>query len=149
MPANATVNAIVETAVRGGASVASTAGNVSLLSAHNFDPDSNAFLTGKGATVSIDSVTAAGIASVADNNITAPANANITTEVGVNANISAAQGNVSVVSRSSNFAEARLKNAGGGLVDVSSNNPDAEVGGSTQARMLGNVKTADGGAGAH
>ena len=148
-PANATINASELTAIQGGATVTSANGSVSLLSANNYDPDTSSFITGTGATVSTKMLTAALGVAISDSNITATAHASVDSEVGGGATIDAANGDVKVESRSSNYAEARMENDGGGAVNVSVSNPDAEAGGLTQARLLGNVTHAGTGAGAN
>ena len=134
-PASATIDSTAETAVRGGAKVTSTGGDIMLTAANNFADGK--FLTGKGANVSTNMTTGAGVA-ISESNLTADAQAEVIAQIGANATLSAA-GNVSVDARSSNFAEARTKTVGGGLVSVDGSTPEATAGGATRAKMLGNV----------
>ena len=134
-PASAKIDLAAETEIKGGAEVTSTGGNIMLTAANNF-VDGN-FLTGKGANVSTNMTTGAGV-SISASNLSAEAEAQVIAQVGANATLNAA-GNVSVDARSSNFAEARTRTTGGGLVSVASSSPEATAGGATRAKMLGNV----------
>ena len=137
-PATAKVESVADAGIRGGASVTSTTGDIMLTAANNFSDGK--FLTGKGANVSTDMTTVGGV-SVSVSSLTATAEAEVVAEVGAGANLNAASGNVSVDARSSNFAEARTRTTGGGLVSVASSSPKATAGGATRAKMLGNVGT--------
>ena len=138
----------VDTEIRSGARVNSTSGNISLLSAHNYDSDSGQFSSDNGAEVAADvSVASLGLA-VDSTEINALSLTQTAAAVLANAQLVALAGSVSVTSRSSNIASSRQRNSGGAGVSVALSDPLATASGQTTATLAGEVQSAAGAAGA-
>ena len=157
----------VGTSVSAGSVITSTGGDVTISALHNFPyPTTPTDLT-KGAHASAD-IKGGGTISVGDTDVDATAGANVDTTVAATATLRALatdglHGVIEVIARSSNIADARVKSATGGVIDISIANPTATAsgpdptdatktcateGGCTTANMLGNVLASGGGAGA-
>ena len=164
---DSTDSPIISTTVSAASLITSTGGDITISALHNFPyPTSPTDLT-KGAHANAD-VKGGGTISVGDTTVNAIAGANVDVTVASTATLRAIaldglHGVIEVTARSSNIADARVKSATGGVIDISIANPTstaagpdpndptqtcANTGGCTTANMLGNVTSSTGGAGA-
>jgi hypothetical protein len=137
----------VDAEIRGGATVASTAGSVAVLAAHNYDPGPvpGVFLTSKDVRATTD-VKSGGTVNVGVATINAISEADVNAAIGSQiapgllslAKVNAAQ-TLSVESRSTNVTDARSENVGGGIANIQSSTPTSRAAGTTTASLFANV----------
>jgi len=150
LPASSLVHPVVRTQIDDGARVISSAGNIQVLSGHNYDLQTGKFLSDKLASVSTASTGGSGGLNVSDTAISADAKADVMTVLAAGATVNAVAGQIDVESRSSNLADAYLTNSGGaGLAFIGIGNATGTAHGKTSAQVLAAIETAGAGMGAN
>ncbi|NIO40353.1 MAG: hypothetical protein GTO41_09230, partial [Burkholderiales bacterium] len=135
-----TVQPTIRTYAVNGAVVDSQSGDVSFLSAHNFNTNTLAPLAGKKAVATAGSYGGGVISLNIGSNIDALALADVSTSINSGATLRAGD-QVSVKALSSNIADARFEAAQGGAISIGAGaDPTATASGKTVANLLGNVQ---------
>jgi len=139
MPATVSIQPEIDAYAADGAMIQSSNGGIALLAAHNYDPVEQKFLTDNKAFVTSTILTISLGLSVADTTITANANSDVEARGESGAALLAPAGSVSVVTRSSNWADGTIDNRGGAAISYSGGTLDANAKGTTSAQLLSTV----------
>jgi hypothetical protein len=130
--ANSLMTPTVLSFIGQGSSVTSSGGNVTLQADHNYNPDGS-LIGGHGAHAG-SGASGGGVASLEHTQTNAFASATVHTAAGAGATIHAA-GNVALLARSDNSADAASHSASGGVIDYGGVEANSTANGVTQATL--------------
>ena len=119
--------------------VSSAAGTVTVLAGHNYDPVSGTFASQQGAEASTTMLSVSIGVSLGITNVSATDKPVVNATVDSGAVARAEAGAVNVLAKASNYANASSSNSGGAALNFPQSNSNADVGGTTDAALLGSV----------